>query len=378
MGFSHKDDSRNRFMLTGGFAEKGYDWWWHSFTGISRRSGAERQFFIEYFTINPALASDAPVFGQLPENLANGIRPSYVMVKAGAWGKDARQIHRFFGWNQVELGSDDELILRADDCELRSNRITGSVDVSEEEAAAHPEYMCSAGSMKWELDIEKVVPFNVGYGASQPFRDAEAFEMYWHASGMKSKYSGTVEYCGEVYDVLPERSFGYADKNWGSNFTSPWVWLSSCRIYSLKQGRYLDNTVFDIGGGCPKVFGVSLPRQLLSAVYYEGKELEFNFSKFWTMTDTAFTCSETDDRIIWHVKQGNSAYRMRADISCDKADMLLVNYEAPDGSKRHNRLFNGGNGKGRVLLYKKCFPKDKLIDVLLVSSTGCEYGEFGV
>ena len=32
--------------------------------------------------------------------------------------------------------------------------------------------------------------------------------------------------------------------------------------------------------------------------------------------------------------------------------MLLVNYEAPNGLKRHNKLFNGGNGYGIVKLYK--------------------------
>ena len=200
--------------------------------------------------------------------------------------------------------------------------------------------------------------------------------MYWHASGIKSRYSGTVQYNGEYYDVIPERSFGYADKNWGSNFTSPWVWLSSCRIFSIKQNRYLEDTVFDIGGGCPRVFGVPLQRKLLSAMYYEGREMEFNFSKFWTFTTTAFNCHETDEEIIWHVRQGNLWYEMITDIRCRKEDMLLVNYEAPDGTKRHNKLFNGGNGKGRILLYKKDFFGNKLIDVLNVSSVGCEYGEF--
>ena len=31
----------------------------------------------------------------------NGVKPSYLMVKAGAWGNDAAQLHRFFGWKQI-------------------------------------------------------------------------------------------------------------------------------------------------------------------------------------------------------------------------------------------------------------------------------------
>ena len=41
------------------------------------------------------------------------------------------------------------------------------------------------------------------------------------------------------------------------------------------------------------------------------------------------------------------------DITCEKKDMLFVNYEAPNCKKLHNRLWNGGNGKGSVKLYIK-------------------------
>lgn len=63
---------------------------------------------------------------------------------------------------------------------------------------------------------------------------------------------------------------------------------------------------------------------------------------------------------------------MVADFTCEKKDMLLVNYEAPNGEKRHNRLWNGGNGKGTILLYEH----GKLVDENAAENTGCEYGEF--
>lgn len=31
--------SRNAYMLQGPLATKGYDWWWHSFTGVNRTTG---------------------------------------------------------------------------------------------------------------------------------------------------------------------------------------------------------------------------------------------------------------------------------------------------------------------------------------------------
>ena len=228
--------------------------------------------------------------------------------------------------------------------------------------------------LSWNLRIKKQVAFNVGYGASRPMRRWQLFEMFWHAEGMKSEYEGEIVFNGRHYEVRPSDCYGYADKNWGRDFTSPWVWLSSCNLTSEVTGRKLTDSVFDIGGGRPKVGPIALPRQLLSAFWYEGREFEFNFSKFWTGCRTKFECHENENQIVWHVEQRTWLNRMITDIVCDKADMLLVNYEAPNGLKRHNRLWNGGNGKGTVQIYHR----GKLIDRIRVENAGCEYGEYDI
>lgn len=366
------DISRNKWMLTGSFAKQGYDWWWHSFTGVHSETGEERPFFIEFFTCNPALGGKEPIFGQLPQNKANGIKPSYLMVKAGGWGEDAKQLHRFFGWDNVNLKKGTPFSVEADDCVCTENHIKGSVKVTKEESEAHPEYMCQWGEMEWDIKIDKQVSFNVGYGASNIFQTLKAFEMFWHAEGIKTMYEGYVIIDGEKYDIIPEKSYGYADKNWGKDFTSPWVWLSSCDLTSKITGKKLENSAFDIGGGRPKVGPIALERQLLSDFWYEGKSYEFNFSKFWKNVKTEFESHETDTQIVWHVDQKAGKYRMISDITCEKKDMLFVNYEAPDGQKRHNRLWNGGNGVGVIKLYEG----DKLIDEVEAKHIGCEYGEY--
>ena len=370
--FNKHEIVRNECQLFGGQAKCGYDWWWHSLTARHAETGEEKPFFIEFFVCNPAHGTDEPVFGQLPENKANGIQPSYLMVKAGSWGEDAAQLHRFFGWKQIELQGKAPYQVKADDCYVSETEIRGSAKVTEEEAKAHPEYMCEAGEMSWNLKIDKKVAFNVGYGAGKLFRTLQLFEMFWHAEGMKTQYSGEIIWNGQKYLVTPETSFGYADKNWGKDFTSPWVWLSSNNLTSKLTGKKLEDSVFDIGGGCPKVGPVALKRKLLSAFWYEGKAYEFNFSKFWTFTRTKFDCRETDTQIIWHVEQKTWLNRMVTDITCEKKDMLLVNYEAPNGKKLHNRLWNGGNGRGTVKLYRR----GKLIDEIAAENIGGEYGEY--
>ena len=359
-------------MLVRGQAHCGYDWWWHSFTGRHEKTGEEKAFFIEFFLCNPASGGDEPIYGQLPANKEKGIKPSYLMVKGGSWGEDAAQMHRFWGWNHVDVHFAAPYSVKADDCYVDDTRTMGKVCVSAEEAAAHPEYMCQGGEMSWDLKIDKKVAFNVGYGAGKLFRTLQLFEMFWHAEGMKTAYSGYVMWNGEKYLVDPATSYGYADKNWGKDFTSPWVWISSNNLTSRITGKKLEDSVFDIGGGRPKVGPVALKRKLLSAFWYEGKCYEFNFSKFWTFTRTKFDCKETDTQIIWHVDQRTWRNRMVTDLTCEKKDMLLVNYEAPNGKKLHNRLWNGGNGVGTVKLYRD----GKLVDEIDVKNTGCEYGEF--
>ena len=364
--FNRHDISRDACQLFGAQGRCGYDWWWHSFTGYHAKTGEARAFFIEFFLCNPKYGKTEPVFGE------HGEAPSYLMVKVGSWGKDAVQLDRFFGVKSSRFTMHVPFGIHADNCRLTETRTRGRVTITEEDRQVHPLWQSSAGDMAWDLKIDKKVAFNVGYGAGKLFRKLQLFEMFWHAEGMKTAFSGQVILNGERYLVRPEDCYGYSDKNWGKDFTSPWVWLSSCHLTSEVTGRKLENSVFDIGGGCPKVGPIALKRKLLSAFWYEGKAYEFNFSKFWTFTRTWFDCRETDTQIIWHVEQRTWQNRMVTDITCEKEDMLLVNYQAPNGTKRHNRLWNGGTGEGTVQLYHR----GKLVDRVHVSNVGCEYGEY--
>ncbi len=376
------DLNRDAFMLHGPLAECGYDWWWHSFTGRHAVTGEEKGFFIEFFAVNPALGGAAPIFGQKPsaqpEHQSTGDgktqKPSYLMVKVGAWGEDAAQLHRFFGWNEVQIAEGAPFSVKAGDCFLSETETYGNVAVTG--AAAHSEWMCNDGTMSWQLKIDKKIAYNVGYGASKPLRESGAFEMFWHAEGMKTAYSGSIVWGGETYLVAPENCYGYADKNWGKDFTSPWVWLSSNHLTSTTTGKKLTNSVFNIGGGRPKIGQLALNRKLLGAFFYEGESYEFNFSKFWTLTRTIFSFRETETQTIWHVEQETPLHRMVTDITCKKKDMLFIHYEAPDGAMRHNRLFNGGNGVGMVKLYERHPGGERLIDAVIAENVGCEYGEY--
>ena len=369
--------SRDLYMLRGPLSKNGYDWWWHNFTGYNRITGEARTFFIEYFICNPALGGDKAILGQLPHNVLGEIKPSYALIKVGTWGDGACQIHNFYPISQFSC-PDNRLDIKIGDCALTEKHMKGFCKITKEEALEHPEYMCDAGDMSWDIQIDKKITYNVGYGASKLLVKLNAFEMFWHAQGIKTEYCGEVTLNGEIYDIIPEKSYGYADKNWGSDFTSPWLWISSCNMKSLLTGKVLENSAVEIGGGRPKVLGIDLGRKLLGCIYYEGQMFDFNFSKFWTSSKIDFSFHESESVNVWKVTAQNKKSIMELTLKCPVEEMIFVNYEAPNGKKLHNRLWNGGTGYGEIQLYCKNGEEKAMIDHIEFKSAGCEYGEYTI
>jgi hypothetical protein len=368
-------DNRNAYMLKGVLAKRGYDWWWHSLIGIDRETGERQPFFIEYFVVNPARGGKEPVFGQLPGNQEKGIRPSYAMLKAGTWkpGK-AVQIHNFYGIDDFSAVS-APLRVRIGEHEATETHLKGHVRLTPEEVATHPEYMSEAGEMSWDLKAEKVLTYNVGFGASPLFRTLNAFQMFWHAQGMLTRYSGAIIFNGQTFDVTPETSAGYQDKNWGQDYTNLWIWLNCNNFTSRSSGKKLGLTSLDVGGAEPVMWSVALPRRLLVAFYHEGKLYEYNFSKVWTAPGQKANCTITEEKVTWDLEAWNSKSRIKINFVCPRSHMHLFNYENPDGQKRHRNLWNGGWAAGTVELYEKVNGTEKLVDIFDGEMGGCEYGE---
>src|SRR5574344_1526695 len=81
----------------------------------------------------------------------HGVKPSYLMVKAGTWGKDAVQLHSFFSWKDITVLRESPYAIGAPECTASEKYITGKIERTPEEVTAHPEYMCGSGTMSWNL-----------------------------------------------------------------------------------------------------------------------------------------------------------------------------------------------------------------------------------
>ncbi len=362
-------------MLTGKLASRGYDWWWHSLTAHHAQTGQPRGFFFEYFVVNPALGGQQPVLGQLPAHQQSGRRPSYAMLNAGAWGTQPLQIHNYYGIEQASFDH-RRLNARIGEATVTETALKGRVQVTAEQVREHPEWMSDAGELEWDLTARKLITYDLGYGTSLPFRWSRAFQMFWHVQGMKTQYEGTITLDGERYLVRPESCAGYQDKNWGEDFTNPWIWLNCASFTRVGDGEPLPMTCLDVGGGTPVVFGRRLSRRLIIGFFLEGRLYDFNFSKFWTRPGQRFACTVSGDEVTWQVEAWTTAARIEISFSCPRQEMLLMNYENPDGQRNHRQLFNGGNARGTVRLFERRRGEERLVGEFAGIHGGGEYGEY--
>lgn len=361
-------NTRNSFMLTGNKAFNGYDWWWHDITAINDSTGQAERFFIEYYVINPKINPEKILYGQ-----KDNTKPCYAKIIAGKWGNNKAQIHNYYPtchFHYWQNGFDIKIGKNI----ANEKQLKGSVSQTEENALNKPELMTDAGEMSWDLQIVEKISYSVGYGASAIFRKLNMFKMFWHVQGLRTKYSGKIFYNGQSYTCYPDKNIGYQDKNWGSDYTNPWIWLN-CNNFRDKENKPLNNISFVLGGGKPIVLGIPLKGRILVAFYENGKIHDFNFTKIFFQKQK-WNCKIDQNYVYWDVYVENKKNILKLDFKCKKDTMLKINYENPKGEKKHNNLYNGGFAEGTLKFFQKKRKEKILVYDLYGEMAGCEYGEY--
>lgn len=365
---------RNSYMLRGSLAKRGYCRWWHSFSGVHANTGELRTFFIEFFIVNPGLGGDLPILGQHPYYKKRGIKPSYVCVKAGVFpdeeGQGGRQLQVYYPVSSLKTAS-NPFVMQIEDCFYSEERISGFVDVTNEEAR-HPCLMSDAGTMEWDLEVHKAVSCHTGILASPFFQALNALDSYWHGEGIKSFFRGTVLLDGERYEVSPDTSCGCSDKHWGRYFNHPWLRLNSGALFSDRTGKALRHSVLSLNGCCPRFLFFPLRHKLLIQLTYMGEDFNFGFSPF-LLSRCKWETKATNKRFIWHITAKNKNAVIRISGSCKKEQMLHLQYENPDGVKSRRPLWAGGAGIGTIQLYRRVPGGRELLDTLHMEDALCQY-----
>lgn len=365
----------NKHFINGSGRKNGYDRWRYVFTGYNKISGEERPFFIEYYLLNPTFSPKSIVFQSTSRygDMQN-IRSSYIMIKAGFLGKAAKQINSYFTADKMAVNKKQQSIYIGN-CLMCEKELKGSLTVSEQAAASHPEYKSNAGSISWELKMEKNCSYGVGYAASWFFRIFNSLEMFWNIQGMKTQFTGSITVDGDEYIVSPETSAGYTDSYWGKGFPNPWVWLSGSNTISQITGRHLNNTSFAVSGCYSRLFKMKKKQRMIIYAIIEGNEYEFNFTHFWQGSKVSWQCIENGNNLHWLVSAQNRTNVLDIDIFCKSDEMLVKSYESASGIDGVIQMLSGATGYGEIRLYKKVGRNLETIEYARVKNASCEYGE---
>lgn len=353
-----ENKKKNRVMLNGNARKNGYELWRHNFTAFSKRSGDAKNFFIEFYVLNPNISPKEISFENFQSLTKKDAKPCFLMVKAGYWGEHGKQLHAFLPVDSMIVNK-RKLNIRAENFLLTETDLFGAIEVLPTESKMHPEFMSDSGSIKWKIKMDKKIAFDPKEMKSEP-------QSYWYVQGAKTMYGGTILLDGEEYAIVPQKSFGHADKMWGKDFPSPFVWLSSCNLISLISGSYLPSSCFDIMGtvldGKEKSVQVFFCQQNQSYLFSPSSKskIRYNFS-------------QSDELCHWQVTAENKKNLVDVDIFCKKRDMLKMRYMNVRGLVSFDEFWSGGNATGELRLYKKVGKALEIMEQARVENCACEY-----
>ncbi|MGP1587845.1 MAG: hypothetical protein ACTTHG_05830 [Treponemataceae bacterium] len=351
MGLQSKNRKKNRLMLNGFAKKNGFDLWRHSFSAYSKKSGEVRQFFIEYYIVNPGISP----------KIVNFNKPCFLMVKAGCWGKGGKQFHKFFPIDSLYIDK-KSLNIRVENFLLTENELFGSINVPLSMTKLHPEYLSSQGSMAWKIKLEKKINF-------EPKKLKRNPQNYWYVCGAKTIYGGNLLLDAEEFVIIPQKSFGHADKIWGKDFSNPFFSLSSCNLNSVISGRYLSGSCFDIGGTTVNGKEKSLQVYLL----HQNQYYVFSISNCFSRTKIHYDFFENSEICRWTVTAENSKNFLDVDVFCKKSEMIKKKYLNPRGTVSFDSFWSGGNGTGEIRLYKKVNKDLEIVEQARIENCICEY-----
>ena len=382
MAKSKKYQRYEHYILRGKLRKRGCERWRYVFTGINKETNDERAFFIEMILVNPALSPKEPVIAQksrpkiseddLQYALAGtasaktvgaeqAVQPSYVLVKAGCYGRKARSHNKFFSVSDLTYVKNEQLF-KLGSCFFGLDELRGSVIVGKQDLIAQPELMCEVGAIDWDLHFEQEI-------RTPPLYKKKGSVLI--ASGVKALFTGTVHMFGLEYTVVPKKSFGFIDRTWGASYANPVFHLSSSNLVSQISGQPLQNSCFVLSG--------EYGGKLRAFVKVEDEILPIQKKHLFEKVTEVHNCLEMPpdadgEKLHWTVSIHRKRLVVDVDVYCKTSEMLVRDYELPEGGRNLLKILGGGNGFGEIRIYKKVRKNLELLEEARITNAICDFG----
>ncbi|MCR4580853.1 MAG: hypothetical protein K5681_10965 [Treponema sp.] len=373
-----------RFGFTGKRRKFGINYWRFFFYGINSISGSEQMFFIELEMLNPWLNPSEPYLSYksrvsiTAEDLQYALAgtqsahnleteelklPSYCAIRVGKIGGRAKQICSYFSVREMNFHS-KPFEIQIGNKFFSENRISGFLNLSKEEVAEHPEYLCDSGSVTWELNYEIDNEYKEGYKSP---------EMRWFPFGLKTVFTGKLNFDGVDYIVDPRKCCGYIERFWGKTMPEPWFHITAENLTSEITGKTLFNSSFAIKG--------SFNEKVSFLGKFEDVEIIFaadsrqkSYSAVWDCIQMPEAEDIDENLLHWSVSLHNKIWVIDIDVYCKIRELFNRSIELPDNSRRIMNLLEGGTGTGEVKLYKRVGSTLEQIEHANLVKVVCEFG----
>lgn len=304
-----------------------YEWWWHHMTAYNKKTGKPKSFFIEFF-------------------LMEG---KYGMLKIGCWAQNFhqknKQISVFFKPEEC-FASKKQMNVKFFKNEITfanasNNRLNGHI--VQKEIPSRKNLYSDKGTVSFHILVHKFK----NYKTTNIYFPTKLIPMYWYIGGLYTEFSGEIIWDDQTYEFIPKLSFGYQDKNWGYNYSQPWLWLqSSCILYN---NEIIPKAAFACGGCTPSrwnllghhvIFTCSIPKIFSFEINFT--KLKFDQYKF-----------EWRNKSRWMLTIKNKSHDIVIDIQCPQYGITEIHYETPKGELRN--VSNSGIGKGTLTINNVTF-----------------------
>ena len=383
MSASKKAAAAMKYQLTGANKKSGVNLWRFVFSAVERVSSQERVFFIELAFLNPWLTPSEPVLGFKPrvnistedlQNVLAGtssaqkiqseniVTPSYATVRAGVLGPGAHQVCEYYATKDIVVSS-RSFDVQIGNCHFDDTKLSGSVSCSPNEINDHPEYLCESGTISWNLRYDMAIGFDNGYKGS---------ETTWQVPGTKTIFTGNVYIDGKEYEVIPKKSYGYIDRNWGKKFQDEWFHISTSNVASLINGKVYQNSAITLQGVYDGRVSAMLNIEKKLSIYTadSSKRKYQSVSSCSQMPET-----EDGEKLHWSVSISDKSHVLDVDVFCLAKLMYVRTWELPEGERKQIKILTGGNGTGEIRLYKRHGKSLELIENCRISGVLCEFGQ---
>lgn len=304
-----------------------YEWWWHHMTAYHKKTRKSKSFYIEFF-------------------LMEG---KYGMLKIGCWAENSRQQNKqisvfftpeecFASKKQMNVKFFKNKLFFAN---ASNTRLKGHI--FQNESPGRKNLYSDKGRVTFHILVHKFK----NYKTTDIYFPTKLIPMYWYIGGLYTEYSGEIVWDDEIYELIPTQSFGYQDKNWGYNYSKPWLWLQSSCI--RHNGKIIPRAAFSCGGCTPfrwdllghhVIFTCNIPKIFSFDINFT--RLKFDEYKF-----------EWKDKSRWILTIKNKLYDIKLNIQCPEYGITKIHYETPKGELRN--VYNSGIGRGSLQINNTIF-----------------------